>query len=125
MPFQFLANNFYSYVINLNNKARQLSLFVYETQMNVTQPNAGSTGELKKVYEKTITISPVEVPGGHSWRLLASDVDFTNNRIWNTPIEIEEQNLVLSQYVVNDTSLALLIDNASPRLLVPRTNQPR
>ena len=125
MPFQFLANNFYSYVINLNNKARQLSLFVYETQINVTQPNAGSTGELKKVYEKTITISPVEVPGGHSWRLLASDVDFTNNRIWNTPIEIEEQNLVLSQYVVNDTSLALLIDNASPRLLVPRTNQPR
>ena len=46
-------------------------------------------------------------------------------RVWNTPIEQEQQELVLSQYVVKDTHLTEMLDNASPELLVPRVTNPR
>ena len=40
-------------------------------------------------------------------------------------IEEEQQNVVLSQYVVNDTHLTLLVDNATPQLRLPRVTNPR
>jgi hypothetical protein len=57
--------------------------------------------------------------------LLGCDLDITNIRIWKNPIEEELQELLLSQYVVKDTHLALLLDNASPRLLLPKETNPR
>jgi hypothetical protein len=52
-------------------------------------------------------------------------MDITNIRIWKKPIEEELQDLVLSQYVVKDTHLTLLLDNASPQLLLPNESNPR
>jgi hypothetical protein len=118
-------NQWYAFVINLNNLSRQLSLFVYETFKQTGSINPDRSAELNLSFSEVKTILPISVPDGFSWRLLGSSTDLTNIRIWSKPIEEEQQSLVLSQYVVNDTHLTLLVDNASPSLLLQRVTNPR
>ena len=121
----FNENQWYAVVINLNNLSRQLSLFVYETVEQTGSINPNRSSELYLAFLETKGILPISIPNGNSWRLLGSTTDLTNIRIWSKPIEEEQQSLILSQYVVNDTHLTLLVDNASPQLLLPRTTNPR
>jgi hypothetical protein len=121
----FNENQWYAVVINLNNLSRQLSLFVYETVELTGSINPNRTSELYLAFLETKSILPISIPNGNSWRLLGSATDLTNIRIWSKPIEEEQQSLILSQYVVNDTHLTLLVDNASPQLLLSRTTNPR
>ena len=60
----------------------------------------------------------MDVVDNDSWKILGCQTDLTNIRIWKKPIEEELQSLVLSQYVVKDTHLTLLLDNASPELML-------
>jgi len=69
--------------------------------------------------------SKIEMPDGKRWRILGSNMYLTNFRIFIKPIEIDQQSLVLSQYVVDDNQLADVIDNASPELRLATVNNPR
>ncbi len=123
---QLSSDKWYAYVINLNNLAKQLSLFLYETQTDGTGVlNPARSATLQKVFSETKTISEIQIPNDNAWKLIAANMDLTNIRIWKKPIEEEEQELILSQYVVRDTHLTLLLDNASPQLLLNRQTNPR
>ena len=115
----------YAININISNSFDQISLFVYETieQTGLIDPNL--TAKLQLSFVETKTLPATSVPDGHSWKLYASPTDLTNIRIFTKPIEEEQQNVVLSQYVVNDTHLTLLVDNAVPQLRLPRVQNPR
>jgi hypothetical protein len=121
----FEQNEWYSIVINLNNLTRQLSLFVYKVVKNLSSPKPIETAVLTPIYNDTVTIPQINVPNEYSWKLLGSYTDLTNIRIWKTPIQVEDHELVLSQYVVNDTHLTLLLDNASPELRLQKVSNPR
>ena len=114
----FLNNKWYAFVVNLNATARQLGLFVYNTLEDASQPNPEFTAELDLQFNETKTYTPVDVANDLEWKLLGCSMDITNIRIWKKPIEEELQSLVLSQYVVKDTHLTLLLDNASPELML-------
>jgi hypothetical protein len=118
-------DSWYAVVINLNNVARQLSLFVYETiaPSGAINPNISAT--LNNIFVETKDYTPVNVVDSNSWRLLGCELDITNIRIWKKPIEQELQSLVLSQYVIQDTHLTLLVDNAAPQLLLSKESNPR
>jgi hypothetical protein len=118
-------DKWYAIVINLNYIAKQLSLFVYETVQAQQSINPALTSTLNKVFSETKVYNPFLVENDNSWKLLGCQLDITNIRIWKNPIEEEMQDLILSQYVVKDTHLALLLDNASPRLLLPKETNPR
>lgn len=120
-----LKGYWYGFVINMNAVAKQLSLFAYSLLDSTTTSNQGIDADLKKEFEEIKTLVPVTVEDDLRWKLLASPTHLTNIRIWSSPIEIEEQSNVLSQYVVNDTSLALLLDNATPQLRLSRVTNPR
>ena len=115
----------YAATINLNNLAKQLSLFLYNTVELTAAINPDRTADLKSIYINTQTITATSVPAGYAWKLLGCETDLTNIRIWSEPIEEELQELILSQYVVKDSHLALLLDNASPELLLPTVTNPR
>tara|TARA_R110001592_G_scaffold120545_3_gene324925 strand:- start:5925 stop:7892 length:1968 start_codon:yes stop_codon:yes gene_type:complete len=117
-----LKDNWYAVVININNLSRQLSLFMYKTVEETSSINPERTAELTHCFTETKSTTQVSVIDGNSWKLLGSDTDLTNIRIWKTPIEEEEQALILSQYVVNDTRQTLVVDNASPQLLIRKTS---
>lgn len=116
-------DNWYSFVININNLAKQLSLFVYTT----TTPTGESSeySKLTQIYSNTINLTNVSLPNKLNWKLIASDTDLTNIRLWKSPIEEEEHENILSQYVVNDTHLTLILDNATPQLRLERVDDPR
>ena len=115
----------YAATINLNNIANQLSLFLYNTVELSGAINPDKSADLTSIYTNTQTVPNISVPSDYTWKLLGCPTDLTNIRIWSEPIEEELQELVLSQYVVKDSHLALLLDNASPELLLPRVTNPR
>jgi hypothetical protein len=115
----------YAATINLNNLAKQLSLFLYNTVEVAGAINPDRSADLVGIYTSTQTIPATSVPSGQAWKLLGCETDLTNIRIWSEPIEEELQELILSQYVVKDSHLALLLDNASPELLLPTVTNPR
>jgi len=120
-----LKDEWYAFVINLNATARQLSLFVYNTQAQSGAINPEFTATLTKIFNETKVYNLADVPDDQSWKLLGCQTDLTNIRIWKKPIEEELHGLILSQYVVKDTHLTLLLDNASPELLMPTVSDPR
>ena len=120
-----LKNKWYAAVINLNNLAKQLSLFLYSTVEVATAINPDRTADLTSVYIKTKTVPAISVPTDKAWKLLGCKSDLTNIRIWSEPIAEDLQELILSQYVVRDSHLALLLDNASPELMLPTIANPR
>lgn len=119
-----LQDKWYAIIININSLAKQLSLFIYETSENQQAINPSITSTLNKIFLETKLYEPVTVVNGNSWKLLGCDLDITNIRIWKNPIEEEIQDLILSQYVIRDTNLTLLLDNASPRLLLHKESNP-
>jgi len=121
----FLKGEWYAAVINLNQVARQLSLFLYNTPELAGAINPDRTASLKNIYINSQTVSPLTIPNDYAWKLLGCQSDLTNIRIWSQPIEEELQELILCQYVVKDSHLALLLDNASPELMLPTVTNPR
>ena len=121
----FLKGEWYAAVINLNQIAKQLSLFLYNTPEVTGAINPDRSADLTNIYTNTQTVPAISVPDGLAWKLLGSKTDLTNIRIWSEPIEEELQELILSQYVVKDSHLALVLDNASPELLLPTATNPR
>tara|TARA_R110001606_G_scaffold112989_1_gene240125 strand:- start:202 stop:2181 length:1980 start_codon:yes stop_codon:yes gene_type:complete len=120
-----IKGKWYAAVINLNNLAKQLSLFLYNTVEVAGAVNPERTADLTNIYVNTQTIPATSIDNDYTWKLLGCKTDLTNIRIWSQPIEEELQELILSQYVVKDSHLALLLDNASPELLLPTVTNPR
>jgi hypothetical protein len=120
-----LKDSWYGIVINLNSIARQLSLFVYEIVAPSGAINPNISSKLNNIFIETKDYTPVTVANSNKWRLLGCTMDITNIRIWKKPIEEELHDLILCQYVVSDTHLTLLLDNAAPQLLLPNQSNPR
>ena len=120
-----IKDKWYAATINLNNLSKQLSLFLYNTVEQAGAANPDRTADLTNIYVNTQTIPATSVPDGFAWKLFGCQTDLTNIRIWSQPIEEELQELILSQYVVKDSHLALVLDNASPELLLPTVTNPR
>ena len=118
-------DKWYAISINVSNSFDQISLFIYETVKDHGAIDPNLTSELELKFSETKDLPNTSVPNHHAWKLLASDTDLTNIRIFTKPIEEEQQNVVLSQYVVNDTHLTLLVDNATPQLRLPKVTNPR
>lgn len=80
--------------------------------------------ELSLVYYKMKEATGLTCPDG-AWMLKSGQVDITNIRIWNQLCEESLHNLILSQYVVKDSHLCELVDNAQPELMVDKVTNPR
>lgn len=121
-----LKNRWYAIVLNMSNSFDQLSLFVWESQHQTGLSDPTKTAELNNVYTQTqLLLSKINLPDSKQWRILGCNMHLTNLRFFIKPIEIEQQSLVLSQYVVDDNQLADIIDNASPQLRLSTVSNPR
>lgn len=121
-----LKNRWYAIVFNMSNSFDQLSLFIWESQQQTGLSDPTKTAELNNIYTQTQTLlSKINLPDSKQWRILGCNMHFTNLRMFIKPIEIEQQSLVLSQYVVDDNQLADIIDNASPQLRLSTVSNPR
>jgi hypothetical protein len=123
----YTADTWHAVVVNLSNKFKQLSVHLYKLDKSETYtiPQNEDSSMTSIKYESISLDSTVSFNSDDMWALLGSPIDLTNIRIFKTPIEEESHNAVLNQYVVRDTQLALLIDNAVPQIKLAKFENPR
>lgn len=109
-------DNWYGFVLNHMNNFEQLSLFLWEMQYNLNNPSQNRSTKLKLLYTKNHSITKQDIILNDTYQIKSGHYYITNIRIWKESIEEEKQPIILNQYVVKDTHLSLLIDNAIPPL---------
>lgn len=112
----FTAGEWVGCVVNVTPDFGQVSAFMW-----AMRPASEKTTNLRLVYSDTRPHGQLGLAGGEPMWAPGGHHLLTNVRVWSVPIEEEKQPLVLNQYVVRDSHLAVLIDNAVPPLRMPRT----
>lgn len=110
--FDKFENKWYSVVIGLNKGIS--NIWLYELKGSEKKENIKT--ELKLIYCSSKEIGKFDIFG--ECVLTSCDLDFTNFRLWNKICEQELHDLILSQYVVDDSHNTLIVDNAQQELLL-------
>lgn len=119
----FEKDKWYGIVIMFKPSEDKCGLWVYSlSNGNDRLRNMDSEFDLK-FYSMKASVNLV-CGQGH-WSLESCDMDITNIRLWNQLCEESLHNLILSQYVVKDSHLCEIVDNAQPELLVDKVTNPR
>ena len=111
--FKKFENRWYAVVIGLNKGIS--NVWLYDLVGSDKKENVKS--ELKLVSCSSKEIGQFEVYGDECG-LKTCDLDITNIRLWEKICEQELHDLILSQYVVDDSHNTLIVDNAQQELLL-------
>lgn len=111
--FDKFENRWYAVVIGMNKGVS--NVWLYDLVGSNKKENIKS--ELKLISCSSKEIGKFEV-FGDDFGLMSCDIDFTNFRLWDKICEQELHDLILSQYVVDDTHNTLVVDNAQQELLL-------
>ena len=111
--FGKFENKWYAVVIGLNKGIA--NIWLYDSVGSDKKENIKS--ELKLISCSSKEIGKFEIFGSECG-LMSCDLDFTNFRLWNKICEQELHDLILSQYVVDDSHNTLIADNAQQELLL-------
>ena len=126
----------YGVVVNISNKYKQMGINIWKMSYDPTNPNEQSSN-LIKVHEdyRTLTqtytfdapkdiVTDVQDPlygtDNNAYKICTSPVLLSNVRLFKNMIDIDKQSIVLNQNVVRDAQLAYIIDNAKPKLILPK-----
>lgn len=120
-------NVWHGLVFNLSNTYKQMSCSLYRLDPNSNrQAPSNSTKTLtSKLNQSKSFTSPYVWPTVKNWMLMPAKLDVTNIRIFTKTIGQDQHMNVLQQYVVRDSQLAHVIDNAIPSIQLRRYNQSR
>jgi len=127
LPNQLEFNVWYGYVLNINNTSNQVGIHLYrlDPDSNKTLPHQ-KTGTFSNFTTELINLlSPVSWDAGKGWSLSASPINMTNIRVFKKVIEDEQHMNVLQQYVVRDSDLSIITDNAIPSIRLRQYSNPR
>lgn len=111
--FERFENKWYAVVIGLNKGIS--NIWLYDLIGSDKKDNIKS--ELKLISCSSNEIGKFNV-NGNECGLMSCDQDFTNFRLWDKICEQELHDLILSQYVVDDSHNTLIVDNAQQELLL-------
>lgn len=105
-------NKWYAVVVGLNKGMS--NIWLYDLVGSDKKENIKA--ELKLISSSSKEIGKFEVFG--ECGLTSCDLDLTNFRLWDKICEQELHDLILSQYIVDDSHNALVVDNAQQELLL-------
>ena len=111
--FAKFENRWYAVAIGLNKG--MVNVWLYDLIGSDKKDNIKS--ELKFISCSSREVGKFEVFGDECG-LISCDMDFTNFRLWDKICEQELHDLILSQYVVDDSHNTLIVDNAQQELLL-------
>ena len=111
--FEKFENKWYAAVIGLNKG--MTNVWLYDLVGSDKKENIKS--ELKFISCSSQEIGKFEI-FGNEYGLMSCDMDFTNYRLWDKICEQELHDLILSQYIVDDSHNTLIVDNAQQELLL-------
>ena len=111
--FEKFENKWYAVVIGINKGIS--NVWLYDLVGSDKIENIKS--ELKLISSSSKEVGKFEIFGGECG-LTSCNIDFTNFRLWDKICEQELHDLILSQYVVDDSHNTLIVDNAQQELLL-------
>jgi hypothetical protein len=137
-PLQFKAiyGEWYAVVVNVSNKYKQVAINFWEMSYDPTNPQDQSSN-LKNIHEYVKSLSttytfaaepdlnqdlnsPYYGTDNNSYKIITSPLLLSNIRLFKQMIDIDKQSIVLNQSIVRDAQLAHIIDNAQPKLKLPK-----
>lgn len=119
------TNIWHGLVFNLSNTFKQMSSNLYRLDPNSNKQAPSNmtktlTSKLNQTYSFT---NPYVWSAVKNWMLMPANLNVTNIRIFEKTIGQEQHTNVLQQYVVRDSQLAYVIDNAIPSIQLRRYSQ--
>lgn len=126
----------YGLVVNVSNKYKQMGVNIWRMSYDPTNPTEQSSN-LVKVHEDYRALSksytfqappdtitdynnPLYGTDPNSYKIWTSPILLSNIRLFKNMIDIDNQSIVLNQNIVRDEQLAYVIDNAKPKLILPK-----
>ena len=125
--FEATDTMWFSMVINISNQYNEMSINIYRLSDEVNEGlPQNSPNRLDIVFKETTTI-PTELTWetDKQYTLRGGYMHMTNIRIFTKTIEAEQQTNILQQYVVRDSHLNILTDNAIPGIMLRKYSQGR
>jgi hypothetical protein len=114
----FVVNSWYGIVINVSIYFKQVNVSVFTIPPFDRFVNTeGQSSKLLPFFsENRLVTTLTSFSIDDKWKLVGSQLDFTNLRIFNKIIDEVNQPKVLSQFIVKDNQFAIVIDNALEQL---------
>jgi hypothetical protein len=124
LPQTLAKNEWYSVFLNLSNEYAQAALYVWARKWKEYDPTPQNTTDLENIYYETKLITPEEYTTvdamWREYRLVSTPLMVTNIRLFDSiENDTEKQMTLLNENIVEDAQLAIVIDNALPRLKLP------
>lgn len=109
--------SWYSIIIPVSAQYGQLGVNVYSFGQDPA--NVKNYNRLIKVFSGSSNPGQFSFETNENWTLPSANYSIANIRLFNTMVQQEDHEFVVSQLFVRDESLLEVIDNARPRLNVP------
>jgi hypothetical protein len=124
LPQNLAVNQWYAIFLNISNEFGQVSLNVWTRKWIENDPTPINTTDLENIYASAIQVPAADYTvtedKWRSYRLLGTPLVMTNIRLFDSiENDTEKQMTLLNQNIVEDSQLAIVIDNALPRLRLP------
>ena len=118
---QELEETWYAFYLNISNYYSLVSLDLWRILGPADTGNNSTATQLYNIYSKTVTgVTATDRSAERKYELLSGDISLTNIRLFrDIETDQEKQIIILNQAIVQDASLAEIIDNAKPRLTLP------
>ena len=128
LPQTLAKNEWYAVFLNLSNEYSQAALYVWARKWKENDTTPQNTTDLENIYYQTKLIIPEDYTTvddeWREYRLVATPLKVTNIRLFNSlENDTDKQMTLLNENIVEDAQLAIVIDNALPRLRLPWIGQ--
>jgi hypothetical protein len=110
-------DKWYSLIVPVSSQYGQLQLNIYSFGQDPA--NIKNYNSLINVYSGSATPGNFTFVTEQNWALPSANYSIANIRLFNTMVQPEDHEFIVSQLFIRDESLLELIDNARPRLNVP------
>ena len=110
-------DSWYSIIIQASAEYGQVGISVYSFIQDPA--NIKNYNGIQQVHSSSVPYQKFEFDTQQNWALVSGNYSIANIRLFNTMVQPEDHEFIISQLFVRDESLIELIDNCRPRLNVP------
>lgn len=110
-------DSWYNLIIEISNEFQQIGVYVYLPVADLGMINNWTDFNL--FFKKTESLTRTIIDTTDNYRLIKSDLNLANFRLFNNLLKEENHRLMMSMLVVKDEGQALIIDNMKKSLHIP------
>jgi hypothetical protein len=107
----------YPLIVPISSEFNQLEVNMYSLRQDPA--NIKNFNKILPVYSHYVKTQAFTFNTTSSWSIPSANYSIANIRLFNTMIQTEDHEFIVSQLFIRDESILSIIDNARPRLNIP------